>query len=122
MEICFTYKSIWAFKRIATAVLDRELNCYTSISIQSLQELFHPLDDEDRTNEEVLIDLEEEIKGFSSFIEIVRWALSIIAAKMAARREATGDYEKAHTIIRELMHFYGKGQGISMDLRDSQLL
>jgi hypothetical protein len=34
----------------------------------------------------VLIDLEEEIKGFTSFIEIVRWALSIIAGKLAARR------------------------------------
>jgi hypothetical protein len=38
-------------------VLDRELNCYTSLNIQNLQELFLPLDEDDRTNEEVLIDL-----------------------------------------------------------------
>lgn len=100
VEICFTYKSAWAFKRIVTLVIDRELNCYTSLTIHNLQDLFHPLDADDRTNEEVLIDLEEEIKGFTSFIEIVRWALSIIAGKLASRREATGDYEKAHTIIR----------------------
>ena len=67
-------------------VLDRELNCYTSLTIENLQELFHPLDPDDRTNEEVLIDLESELKGFASFIEIVRWALSIIAGKLAARR------------------------------------
>jgi hypothetical protein len=36
-----------------------------------------------------MIDLEDEIKGFTSFIEIVRWGLSIIAAKLTLRREAT---------------------------------
>ena len=40
-------------------VLDRELNCYTSLTIGNLQELFHPLEQDDRTNEEVMIDLEE---------------------------------------------------------------
>lgn len=92
------------------------------MNIRNLQELYHPLDQDDRNNEEVLVDLEEEIKGFTSFIEIVRWALSIIAGKLAARREVTGDYEKAHDIIREVFHFYGKNQSMSMDLKDSQLL
>ena len=84
--------------------------------------MFHPLDPDDRTHEEVLIDLEEELKGFTSFIEIVRWALSIIAGKLAARREATSDYEKAHRIVREIFMFYGKIQ--SMDSKDlnSQLI
>lgn len=105
-------------------VLDRELNCYTSLTIQNLQELFHPLEPEDRTNEEVLIDLEEQLKGFTSFIEIVRWALSIIAGKLASRRDATSDYQKAHNIIREIFMFYGKNQTMLMDSKDfnSQLI
>ena len=37
VEICFSYKAIWAFRRIVTIVLDRELNCYTSLTIQHLQ-------------------------------------------------------------------------------------
>ena len=71
-----------------------------------------------------MIDLEEEIKGFTSFIEIVRWALSIIAGKLAARREATTDYEKANIIIREIFTFYGKNQPMLMDSKDlnSQLI
>lgn len=120
--MCFNYKSIWAFRRIATAVLDRELNCYTSLTIQNLRELFTPLDQDDRTSEEVLIDLEEEIKGFTSFIEIVRWGLAIIAGKMASRGEPSSDYEKAQLIVGGVFHFYGKNEGMPLDLKDSQLL
>ena len=37
VETCFCYKAIWAFRKIVTIVLDRELNCYTSLTIQHLQ-------------------------------------------------------------------------------------
>jgi hypothetical protein len=69
------------------------------LTIRTLYELFSG-EEEERSNEEILIDLEEEIKGFTSFIEIVRWSLSILAAKVVIRKETTTDYWKALSIMK----------------------
>lgn len=104
VEICFRHKSVWAFQRIVTLLLDRELHCYTALTIESLLEIC--AEEGERSREEVMIDLEEEIKGFTSFIEIVRWALSILAAKALIRKEASSDYWKALNIMKDVIRFY----------------
>ena len=53
-----------------------------------------------------MVDLEQEIKGFTSFIEIVRWALSILAAKVLIRKETSSDYWKALNIMKDVIQFY----------------
>lgn len=121
MEICFNYKSVWAFKQVCTLILDRELHCYTALTVPQLQELL--TEEHSLTSEEVMIDLEEEIKGFTSFVEIVRWALSIVAARMGSRRENSSEYEKACAIMEGVVHFYTREQpDMSFDVRDSQIL
>jgi hypothetical protein len=112
VEVCFRHKSVWAFQRVTTLLLERELHCYTSLTIDSLLVACAGEGEEEggRSREEVMIDLEEEIKGFTSFIEIVRWSLSILAAKTLIRKEASSDYWKALAIMRDVIHFYPRQQ------------
>jgi hypothetical protein len=50
---------VWAFRKAVAFILTRELTCYTALGEPQLRQLF-PFDpQDDRSNEEVLIDLEE---------------------------------------------------------------
>lgn len=59
---------MWAFRKAVAFILTRELTCYTALGEPQLRQLFPYDPQDDRSNEEVLIDLEEEIRGFTSFI------------------------------------------------------
>lgn len=75
------------------------------MTVEQLQELVEEKELEDKSEEEVLVELEESISCFSNMLEVVKWAMTAMLAK-ASRKEISSEPDRAKSLTAKILYFY----------------